>query len=149
MTFDRRSFLKGAGATGFLLNAHPDLIATAAQAAPSAPRGWDAGSVRHILPAVSDSRMLIKASFAQPLAQPPTLRVGGNSVRGTMTDSRGEFWYFYASGLGPGRSYRLALTGAGGRALCEPGSFRRSPRRTNGRHGSACSFCPAWAATRR
>ena len=127
MKFDRRSFLKGTGATGLLLNVHPDLMASAANAATPAQGGWDTGLVRHILPAVSDSRMLIKASFAQPLAQAPNLRVDGRSVRGQMTDTRGDFWQFYVTGLAPGRAYRLALTGPGGRALCEPWQLATFP----------------------
>jgi hypothetical protein len=127
MQFDRRSFLKGTGATGLLLNAHPDLMASAARAATPAQSAWNPGQVRHILPAVSDSRMLIKASFAQPLVQAPSLRVGDRTVRGQMTDTRGEFWQFYATDLRPGRSYRLALTGAGGRALCEPWQLSTFP----------------------
>jgi len=51
MMFDRRSFLKATGAAGLLLNAHPDLIASAARAATPEQEGWDTGRVRHILPA--------------------------------------------------------------------------------------------------
>ena len=119
MRLDRRSFLKGTGSAGLLLNAHPDLLTSAARAA-TAPGGWDTGAVRHILPTVSDTRILIKASFAQPMMQAPVLRIDGMSVRGDMTDTRGEFWQFNVSGLRPGRTYRLALTGVRGRPLCEP-----------------------------
>jgi hypothetical protein len=127
MRFDRRSFLKGTGAAGLLLNVHPDLIATAARAETAAQSTWDAGRVQHILPTVSDSRMLIKASVTQPLTQAPTLRVSGNSVRGEMGDTRGEFWQFYVTGLGPGRIYQLELMDAGGSALCEPWQLSTFP----------------------
>jgi hypothetical protein len=40
------------------------------------------GRVRHLLPAASDTRLLIKASFTQPLTSAPVLRVGGRSVTG-------------------------------------------------------------------
>jgi hypothetical protein len=127
MNFDRRSFLRGTAAAGLLLNAHPDLVTGSARAATAAQNKWGAGSVRHILPSVSDSRMLIKASFAEPLSQAPTLQVGNKSVRGVMTDTRGEFWQFYATGLSPGRSYRLALSGGKGRPLCEPWQLATFP----------------------
>src|SRR3954468_6256122 len=108
MKFDRRAFLKGTAAAGLLLNAHPDAVTGSARAATPTQTKWDAGGVRHILPSVSDSRMLIKASFAGPLNRAPTLQVGNKSIRGVMTDTRGEFWQFYATDLNPGRSYRLA-----------------------------------------
>ena len=64
--------------------------------------------------------MLIKASFRQPLSAPPTLRVGTTAVRGRMTDTAGECWQFYATGLTPARRYPLSLAAASGAALCEP-----------------------------
>jgi hypothetical protein len=88
---------------------------------------WDAGSLRHLLPTVSDSRMLIKASFNAPLPGPPTLRIGNVAVRGRMTDTRGEHWSFYATGLRPGRRHRLSLVGSNGRALAEPWELATFP----------------------
>ena len=103
-----------------------DLLAQAATA--TAPAGtWDPGAVRHLLPTVSDSRMLIKASFNAPLAEAPTLRIGGTSVRGRMGDTRGEHWHFYATDLAPGRSYPLSLAGARGAPLCEPWELATFP----------------------
>ena len=62
--FDRRDFLRGstiaAAASTFGL-----LVPSEAQSAPTLPSSprWDAGRVRHLLPTVSDSRVLVKASF--------------------------------------------------------------------------------------
>ena len=118
---DRRRFLAGsAGAAGAAVLGRLPLELLAAQAAPPAAQGWDAGRVRHLLPAVSDSRLLLKASFTAPLAAAPTLRVGGGAVPGRMNDTAGEHWQFHAAGLEPARRYTLSLVGAGGRALCEP-----------------------------
>jgi hypothetical protein len=83
--------------------------------------------VRHLLPQVSDSRMLIKASFNTPLTSAPTLRIGNVTVRGRMGDTRGEHWHFYASDLRPGRRYTLALAGSKGRALCAPWELSTFP----------------------
>src|SRR5215471_7955478 len=115
---DRREFLTGTlGAA--VLAARPAV--TFAQAAPGPPpEGWDAGQLRHLLPTVSDTRMLVKASFARPLTAAPTLHIGARLVRGRMTDTAGEFWQFTASDLVPGQRYRLSLMAANGRSLCEP-----------------------------
>src|SRR2546428_12216758 len=71
--------------------------------------------------------MLIKTSFAEPLAEAPTLRVGGVSVRGRMGDTRGEHWHFYATDLESGRRYSLSLAGENSRALCEPWELATFP----------------------
>jgi hypothetical protein len=95
--FNRRDFLRGstiaAAASTFGLLVPGD--ATSAPTLPSSPQ-WDAGRVRHLLPTVSDNRVLVKASFRSPLMEAPMLRVGGTTVRGRMTDTRGEFWQFHA-----------------------------------------------------
>src|ERR1044072_244078 len=103
---DRRGFLRGTAATGLTLAPPADLFAQATAAAPAS--AWDAGAVRHLLPTVSDSRILIKASFNAPLADAPTLRIGGTAVRGRMGDTQGEHWHFYATDLPPGRPHPLA-----------------------------------------
>ena len=125
-TSNRREFLRGTAATTLALAAPADLLAQAANS--SAPASaWDAGAVRHLLPTVSDTRMLIKMSFSAPLSEAPTLRVGSTSVYGRMGDTRGEHWHFYATDLKPGRPHRLALTGAKGRALCQPWELATFP----------------------
>ena len=125
--FNRRDFLRGSSvaAAAASLALPADLMAASAQPMPA--RGWDAGSIQHLLPTVSDSRMLIKASFRTPLMEAPTLHIGGTAVRGRMTDTRGEFWQFHVADLKPGRPYMLALGGSRGRALCEPWSVATFP----------------------
>ena len=125
LVIDRREFLRGTAATGLTLAPPADLFAQAAAAAPAS--AWDAGALRHLLPTVSDSRILIKASFNAPLADAPTLRIGGTSVRGWMGDTRGEHWHFYATDLKPGRPHRLSLAGPKGRALCQPWELATFP----------------------
>ena len=75
--FDRRDFLRGstiaAAASTFGLLVPPE--AQSAPTLPSSPQ-WDAGRVRHLLPTVSDSRVLVKVSFRSPLMEAPTLRIG-------------------------------------------------------------------------
>ena len=120
-TVDRRKFLAGsAGALGAAVFGRLPLGVMAAQGAPPAAQDWDAGRVRHLLPAVSDTRVLLKASFDRPLSAAPTLRVGNTTVTGRMNDTAGVYWQFYATGLQPARRYELSLVGADGAALCEP-----------------------------
>src|SRR6266700_1442977 len=84
-SINRRDFLRASSAAALGMGVPAEAFAQTA-AAPGAR--WDAGSVRHLLPAVSDSRMLIKASFMAPLAGAPTLRVGNVPVHGRMGDTR-------------------------------------------------------------
>ena len=117
---DRRAFLKSSSAAAFGLGMSAEVLVQRVQA--QAPTGatWDAGSVLHILPQVSDTRMLVKTSFNMPLISEPSLRIGDMTVRGRMSDTRGEHWQFHASGLRPGQRYMLSLTAGSGAALCEP-----------------------------
>ena len=72
--------------------------------------------MRHLLPTVSDTQMLLKASFNAPLSQSPILRVDRATVAGRMTDTRGEMWAFHATGLAPDRRYTLSLNAGTGRS---------------------------------
>src|SRR5262249_59792238 len=92
-------FLRNPAGVGFSLTAPADLLAQATTSPPEST--WDAGQVRHLLPTVSDTRMLIKASFKAPLATAPTLRVGSATARGRAGDTRGEHWHFYVTALAP------------------------------------------------
>src|SRR5216683_1144535 len=97
---DRRDFLRGSTIAA-AASTFGLLVPPEAQSAPSLPSSsqWDAGRVRHLLP----------------------------TVRGRMSDTRGEFWQFHAADLKPGRPYSLALVGNRGRALCEPWSLATFP----------------------
>ena len=124
---DRRKFLRSSAAAALSLAVPADLFAQAASVAPPGSAAWDAGGVRHLLPTVSDTRMLIKASFSTPLMEAPTLSVGGTSVRGRMGDTHGEHWHFYATDLQPQHRYTLSLAGPKGRPLCEPWQLATFP----------------------
>ena len=122
---DRRKFLANSagGMAAALLNSWP-LQAMAAQGLPSTATDlWDSGIVRHLLPAVNDTRMLIKASLQRPLSSPPELRIQGAGttlrIEGRMNDTLGQFWQFYAEDLRPSESYELSLHENNGSALCE------------------------------
>src|SRR6266404_6212639 len=124
---DRRKFLRSSAATALSLTVPADLFAQAASVPAPGSATWDAGGLRHLLPTVSDTRMLIKASFSTPLTDAPTLSVGGTSVRGRMGDTHGEHWHFYATDLQPQHRYKLSLTGTKGRPLCEPWELATFP----------------------
>ena len=109
---DRRKFLRSSAATALSLTVPADWFAQAASAAAPGSATWDAGGVRHLLPTVSDTRMLIKMSFGTSLMEAPTLSVGGTSVRGRIGDTRGEHWHFYVTDLKPQHRYTLSLAGA-------------------------------------
>src|SRR5690348_3594092 len=66
----RREFLRGTAAASLSLAAPADLFAQAATAVP-ANASWDSGTVGHLLPTASDTRLLIKASFKAPLPVAP------------------------------------------------------------------------------
>ena len=141
---DRRRFLaQGAGAmsAAFFGSAPLDLLTGYS---PPQQAVWDAGLVRHLLPTVSDSRILIKASFEQPLGGVPTLRVGARDFPGRMNGTDGTFWQFYASGLEPGRRHELALADSRGSSLCEPWALSTFPS-TDARPSTARWMC-IWRA---
>ena len=126
-TWDRRRFLAGsAGAMGAAyFGAVPlDLLRVLE---PPAQSRWDAGLVRHLLPTVSDSRVLLKASFQEPLSAAPTLRIGARDFPGRMNDTSGSFWQFYATGLDAGRAHTLSLVASNGSSLCEPWTLATFP----------------------
>lgn len=127
----RRDFLKelaSAGAVATLGTSSPSVALAQTSRVPVAEKHWDSGSLVHLLPTVSHDRILIKASFSAPLPAAPVLRVGEKMrVRGQQTDSRGEFWQFDAADLKADSTYRLSLSTAGGRALCESWTLRTFP----------------------
>jgi hypothetical protein len=124
-TTDRRKFLAGTagGMAAALLGSWP-LQEMAAQQASSTTQGdWDPGVVRHLLPTVNDTCMLLKTSLNRPLATPPQLRIEGGGtnqrIEGRMNDTLGEFWQFYAEDLTPTQRYQLSLVDGSGSSLCE------------------------------
>jgi hypothetical protein len=125
---DRRVFLRTAVAGSVIGSASPAMLAHAATR-PNRSGAWDAGSLAHLLPTVSDSEILVKASFAAPLAAAPVLKVNGRNITGRMTDTRGEMWQFHATGLAPARRHKLMLVEgkAGARPLCEPWELKTFP----------------------
>src|SRR5262249_25707901 len=60
---DRREFLKSSSAAAFGLGMSAELLAQPVQAQAATRAIWDAGNVLHILPQVSDKRMLGQAVF--------------------------------------------------------------------------------------
>ena len=125
---DRRMFLAGtAGAMAGSFFSRLPLEAMVEQGAPPPVQGWDAGLIRHLLPTVSESRILLKVSFDRPLSAAPTLRVDSTEVTGRMNDTLGEYWQFYAADLEPDRRYSLSLVGGNGRSLCEPWDLSTFP----------------------
>lgn len=126
MPTTRREVL-GAGAS-LALGAVPT-ISGAQIAGPGAngQAAWDAGEVDHLLPTSSHDRILIKASFRQPLDDVPAMLVGDRRVPGERTDTRGAFWQFQADDLKPGTQHKLALIKDDGRALCQPWTLATMP----------------------
>jgi hypothetical protein len=122
---DRREFLTSSLGAAVLATRPADAFAQ--RGAPPPSHDWDAGQVRHLLPIVSDTRILVKASFNQPLVGTPSLRISGTVVPGRMNDTRGEYWQFYATGLQPGRRHTLSLVAANRKPLCEPWELSTFP----------------------
>jgi hypothetical protein len=126
---NRRDFLRATSATAFGLGMPTDLFAQPVSMPARKDETWDAGKVRHILPQVSATGLLVKTSFGEPLVDEPSLRVGDTTVRGRMSDTHGEYCQFYVADLQPGRRYTLSLFGKSGRALCQPWELSTFPGR--------------------
>ncbi len=124
---NRREFLRASSALALAAAVPADLFAQAATVPVPSGTAWDTGVVRHLLPTVNDTRMLIKVSLNAPVTEAPSLRVGDTSVQGRMGDTQGEHWHFYATDLRPGRRYSLALVGKNGAALCQPWELTTFP----------------------
>lgn len=122
----RRDFLRATAAGPLLAGLPPELLAQTSGRA-STSGAWNNGAVRHLLPTVSDTQILLKASFDTPLLRPPILRVDKAAVTGQMTDTRGEMWAFHATGLAPDRRYTLSLNASTGRSLCQPWDLSTFP----------------------
>jgi hypothetical protein len=125
----RRDFMLAAAAAALprLIDSGIGGPASAAEAPGPREANWDQGELQHLIPTVSHDRFLIKASFTQAQLAAPELMVGATRVRGQSNASAGDFWQFDVTGLAPATPYQLALSGAGGRALCEPWSLSTFP----------------------
>ena len=121
----RRDFLRTAAGAPFLATLPAELLEQTSTRPGSGT--WHPGSVRHLLPTVSDTQLLLKASFDAPLSQAPILRVDKMAVPGRMTDTRGEMWAFHATGLSAARRYSLSLQSSSGRSLCQPWDLSTFP----------------------
>lgn len=119
----RRRLLESAVALGAALAAKDG--ASAAEAPHEA--GWAPGTVRHILPTAGPDRLMVKVSFSAMPRRVPHLLVDGRPVAGEMTDTEGLFWQFDATGLAPGRPYRLALLEGRSEPLCDPWTLSTLP----------------------
>jgi len=69
---------------------------------------WNTGDVAHILPTVNHNRMLVSTSYKRAVKS-PVLKVGGQSFKGQMRDSKGYFWAFDCSDLKANTQYDLRL----------------------------------------
>ncbi len=122
----RRDFLRGTvgGMAGAIMSTWPLQQLAAQQAGDPVVDDWDSGILRHLLPAVNESRFLIKASFTRPLTGMPRLRIqNGASTHmadGYQNDTSGEFWQFHATDLQSNTEYQLSLQDSRGNPLCEP-----------------------------
>lgn len=122
----RREFLRktAGGMAGAWLSTWPWQKLAAQQDLNPAEEDWDSGIVRHLLPAVNESKMLIKASFSRALTKAPRLNIQSGSetkaVEGFLNDTTGIFWQFYVAELRPDTEYELSLQDGDGNALCEP-----------------------------
>lgn len=125
-----RRELLGAGASaalGLLPLGGNRAAAQTAATTNTVPQGWDDGEVAHLLPTSNYNRILVKASFKNPLDGAPNLQVGDQRVVGQRSDTRGSFWQFQAADLKPATTYQLSLTSTGGRALCQPWTLSTMP----------------------
>lgn len=89
---------------------------------------WNAGEVVHLLPTANHERVLLKASFRQPLKEAPVLSAGGREVKGRRSDSFGRFWQFDVSGLQADTAYALQILDSRGRGLCAPWPLKTFPK---------------------
>ena len=131
----RREFLKASSLITLSASLSGEMFAQASHAKPTPNAQWDPGVVRHILPAVNATQMLIKISLAgsTPTSrqQRPVLQIDGRQITGDMTDTKAEHWRFFVDRLNPNRTYTLSLTDGRGRALCQPWPLATFPAPTD------------------
>ena len=79
---------------------------------------WDQGFVIHVLPTVSDNRIILKASFTKSLSN-TRLKVNTSYYFGQKLDTEGYNWCFDAQNLSPNTTYQLTLEDGTGLKLCD------------------------------
>ncbi|MGH9659539.1 MAG: hypothetical protein ACRD96_13410, partial [Bryobacteraceae bacterium] len=104
----------------FMSSSRRQFLTNTLLAATQAEKSWQRGVVRHLLPAVSDERLLLKASFERAPSGAPVLQAGSRRATGVRMDTAGEFYSFDIAGLEPQRTYRLELLDSRGKPLCDP-----------------------------
>ena len=129
----RRQFLRNSASSmaGAWLSSWPWQKLAAQQDLNANTDDWDTGIVQHLLPAVNESKMLIKASFTTALNESPLLKIQTNgsqrSIQGFMNDTQGEFWQFYADELQSDTEYELTIQDTNGNSLCESWPLKTFP----------------------
>ena len=88
---------------------------------------WNAGDLRHLIPAVNHQQILIKLSFNKTLNYVPKLRVNERKIGGVKSDNAGRFWQFHVNGLTPSVSYDLQLENASGLSITDSWSLKTFP----------------------
>jgi hypothetical protein len=123
----RRQFLKSSSAVMLSASISGEFFGDLNKAHASVTKDWDSGIVKHILPTVNDTQMLLKVSFHRPLKSPPILKVGSQKNVGKIEDSVGENWSFYIDRLTPKTKYLLNLISENNRSLCQPWALSTFP----------------------
>ena len=124
----RREFLEHSGKATAAAAALPYALPHVLGHTPSGHGAFQAGGVRHILPAVTHRRFLIKVSFNDSQNSAPWLAVGHDrTVRGQQTDSDGHFFTFDVDRLAPDHKYTLRLVHKSGRAITSRWPLRTFP----------------------
>jgi hypothetical protein len=123
----RRQFLKSSSAVMLSAAISSELFGDLNVVHASINQYWDHGLVRHILPTVNDTEILIKVSFQTSLSAPPILRVGSQKVLGKMEDTEGQYWSFYIDHLTPNTQYQLNILGSNNKSLCQPWELKTFP----------------------
>lgn len=119
----RRQFLEFLGGAALGTFA----LTQSAAAQPLDGGAWNAGQLSHLIPAANHDRFLIKASFKNPLTEPPRLSIDGKLVDGIQTDPQRRFWRFDAASLQPATQYELRITDRGGAPLCDAWPLKTFP----------------------
>ena len=128
MSTSRRQFLKSSSVLTLSSAISSEVFADLNNPKPPQQSGlWDQGVVRHILPTVNDTQMLIKVSFQSSMVSSPVLRIDNKTIAGRLEDTHGENWSFYVDNLSPSKKYQLQLLGKGGKSLCESWTLSTFP----------------------